>query len=321
MTGPEYAFAAPTDDMRAVVSMHALRGLGYDARVYGPDLDAAQVMGAKVVVARIFSSFSLNEEFLQHPKLICDMIEVPTGQELELCRRAAERGARFSAASEHLAQAAGRLLGRPVEHVPEPADTAQFEPRAARARKRSRALDWLARRAGLEQDPRRLRLLWSGGGAELEPLAQAVARLERLGSELPMELRCLAPAGPALEALADRLAERDPDALRIAMQAWSMPAQAQRLGECDFVLLPGTVARLVSALYAGRLALVRPSPRLGPLAQYAWVGEDPCEGIRWALADPRAALDRLRRGQQYANSIHAPSAVARTWVRMFMKGA
>jgi hypothetical protein len=317
--GPEFAFVAEPHDMRAVVSMHALRGLGYDARTYGLDAVAAELMGAKVVVVRIFDS--LKEEFLQNPKLICDMSEVPTGQELELCRRAAGRGARFSAASEHLAQAASRLLGRPVEHVPEPADTAQFEPRAARARRRSRALDWLAERAGLEKDPWRLRLLWSGGEAELESLAAAAGALERLGRELPLELRCLAPPGPALEALADRLVERDPDALRIALQAWSMPAQAQRLGECDFVLLPGSVARLASSLYAGRLALARPHPEFGALAGYAWVGEDPCEGIRWALADPRAALERLRRGQQYVNPIHAPSAVARAWVRMFMKGA
>lgn len=316
--GPEYAFVAPPESMRAVVSMHALRGLGYDARVYGPEVELDEVTGAKAVVVSI-----LQEKFLglPIPGVVLDIVEIPKGQQLEFCRKAAASGARFSAASEHVASEARRLLGRPVEHVPEPADTAQFEPRAARARKRSRALDWLASRAGLDKDPWRLRLLWSGAGAGIEALAEAVERLERLGRELPMELRCLAPPGPALEALADRLLERDPDALRISMQAWSMPAQASRLGECDFVLLPGTLARLVSALYAGRLALARPGPQLGAAAQYAWTGEDPCEGIRWALADPRAALERVRRGQEYANSIHAPSAVARAWVRMFMKGA
>lgn len=316
--GPEYAFVAPPESMRAVVSMHALRGLGYDARVYGPAVELDEVTGAKAVVVSI-----LQERFLSLPiaSVVFDIVETPNDRQLELCRKAAASGARFSAASEHVARTAGELLGRPVEHVPEPADTAQFEPRAARARRRSRTLDWLAGRAGLDKDPWRLRLLWSGAGADLEPLAEAVEGLERLGRELPMELRCLAPAGPALEALADRLVERDPDALRIAMQAWSMPAQASRLGECDFVLLPGTLARLVSALYAGRLALAQPRPELGAAAAYAWVGEDPCEGIRWALADPRAALERVRRGQQHAISIHAPSAVARAWVRLFMKGA
>ena len=48
------------------------------------------------------------------------------------------------------------------------------------------------------------------------------------------------------------------------------------------------------------------------------VGEDVSEGVRWALAHPEEVLQRLSRGQEYVSRVHAPEAVARAWIQLFL---
>src|SRR2546430_12667808 len=44
--------------------------------------------------------------------------------------------------------------------------------------------------------------------------------------------------------------------------------------------------RLSAALHAGRFPVCHPSPYYGALGEFAWVGDDLAEGIRWALTHP-----------------------------------
>src|SRR5256886_17475527 len=63
--------------------------------------------------------------------------------------------------------------------------------------------------------------------------------------------------------------------------------------------------RLSAALHAGRFPVCHPSPYYGALGEFAWVGDDLAEGIRWALTHPEEVLARLGRAQDYVGRVHA----------------
>jgi hypothetical protein len=296
---PEYAFLTPAQIFQAgdrvfspsaaarartLAPAFALSALGYEARVYSlaPGADAPQAA-------------------LRHAKAV---VFGDAGGQIELYRPllalAGER-----AVLDGLDE---RTLG-----IPDACDGPAGVPSAARARRHSKLLRWLGERAGLASEAFRIHLLWSG---EDGAVVGVNPQLEELGRRVPLILRCLCPQGPALESLADRLVEKDPEALRIALAAWTPQAMAHALASCDLVLLPSPI-ELLGAIRAGRFAIARPSPHYGPLSEFAWTGEDVAQGIEWALAHPEEVLARLARAQEYVNRVHAPEAVARAWLQLF----
>jgi hypothetical protein len=207
----------------------------------------------------------------------------------------------------------------------EPLQGARRSTHVPHSRRRSRALDWLAERARLATESWRLRLLWSGEETDVASIVEACPSLVRLGRDIPLALQCVAPQGAALETLADSLHEEDPDALRLTLQAWSPAVMAHALATCDLVLLPGTggalLSRLIASLHAGRLGIAQTSPHYGKLGDFAWLGTDLAEGVRWALSHPAEVAERLTRGQRYLDQVHDPASVARAWMTLFLKGS
>jgi len=332
--GPEYAFvtAAPllsngamktspsaVARARTLGPVLALNSLGYDARAYslsGTDDLPATLQNSKAIVLNGSCSHLLQR--LAGAKVVLDFIAPPS-----IPAPAHEQAAAMTAGSEYVAQRLRSLSKRPVEVIAEPCAGFAAEPRAARPRRHSRALQWLAARAGVAADAWRMRLLWTGEGDDIASIAELAPKLERLGREIPLALRCLCPAGAALEALANRLREEDPEALRLTLEAWSPRTLAHALAGCDLALLPGQAPadsiRLSAALHAGRFPVCHPSPYYGALGEFAWVGDDLAEGIRWALSHPEEVLARLDRAQDYVGRVHAPAAVARGWIEIFRK--
>jgi len=332
--GPEYAFvtAAPLLSDGAVKTspsavarartlgpVLALNSLGYDARAYslsGTDDLPATLQDSKAIVLNGSCSHLLQR--LEGAKVVLDFIAPPS-----IPAPAHEQAAAMTAGSEYVARRLRSLSKRPVEVIAEPCAGFAAEPRAARPRRHSRALQWLAARAGVAADAWRMRLLWTGEGDDIASIAELAPGLERLGREIPLALRCLCPAGAALEALANRLREEDPEALRLTLEAWSPGTLAHALAGCDLALLPGQAPadsiRLSAALHAGRFPVCHPSPYYGALGEFAWVGDDLAEGIRWALSHPEEVLERLGRAQDYVARAHAPAGVARDWIRIFLK--
>jgi hypothetical protein len=233
------------------------------------------------------------------------------------------RAAGLTAATQYVAAELGPLAKRRVEVVAEPHAGYPGEPRAARPRRRSRTLEWLAARAGVAADAWRMRLLWIGEADGVASIIELAPQLQRLGREIPLALRCLCAAGTGLDALAEGLHEEDPDSLRLSIEAWSPMASAHALAACDLVLLPGRTpahaSRLIAALRAGRFPICHPSPYYEALGEFAWVGNDLAEGIRWALSHPEEVLERLARAQDYVARVHTPAAVARHWIEIFLK--
>jgi hypothetical protein len=308
----------------------ALNQLGYIARAFSLSNETAigpELRGAKAVVfadlhagpAAVYES--LLAEF--GGRVFYDLTEVPTpGTSSErFCR---EQRIMLTTASDHVAQKASALIGRPVRTVAEPFQGARDVPRAPETRRRSPLAQWLARRAGVDTESWRLRLLWSGDGDELAALVSAWPLLRELGRGLPIALHCMAPAGGTMERFAGDVGAGADEKLPVTVEAWSPAAMARALATCDLVLLadagPAARSRLIGALHAGRFCIASPSPHHGELADYAWVGENLAEGIGWSLSHPAQVLARLAAGQRFLDEVHAPAAVARRWVDLFSRG-
>lgn len=288
LSPPEYAFVASDAAwQRARGAVAALTALGYDARLYPPG--APEPQRAKAVVYCDAA-----------PEVARFVYDVLAPGRLE------PAGAAYAVtcADLELAQETAPRLGRAVEVVPDPVLGERRAPRAARAKTRSRPLEWLARRAGLATDAWRLRLAWIGSETGVETIVGAYPMLAALGRELPLDLACVA-APAALERLRSRLPEKAPEGVRIAFEEASAEALSRALDACDFALVPGDPRLRRMAVHAGRI----------PVA-----ADNPCEAIRRALAHPREALENLQRAQSELDETHAPALVARAWARILMKG-
>jgi hypothetical protein len=306
---------------RTLAPTFALNALGYQARAFslcaGTSI-AGEVGDAKALVLADPCDAIAGER----AGVFYDLVEVPAvgTPSYDFCLPAEVV---LTAASEHVGQGASALFGRPVPVMAEPYHGPRETPRAPHMRRRSRGLDWLARQAGLDMQAWRLRLFWSGEEAETDSVIASYPALLRLGDELPLALHCMAPQGAGLQSLAHALSAFDPEPVQLTVEAWSPPAMAQALAACDLVLLPGTGAalrsRLIGALHAGRLAIAHPSPYYGKLAEFAWLGEDLAEGVRWSLSHAEKVLARLLAGQRHLDEVHAPAMVARAWLQLFMK--
>ena len=276
---PEYAFIASERARgRARRAVAALNALGYDARHYGAESEDTRRARATVFC-----------DLRAERPAIYDVHELPAD-----CGVARA----ITAVSEALAQRAAAAFGQLVEIVPEPLEGTRHEPRAPRARPRSRPLEWLAQRAGLATDSWRTRLLWSGEKADVEAIVGAYPALEALGREIALELHCVA-APEVLEALTIR-----GDAVKLSFEEETKEGIARALEACDFALVPPDPRRERIVLNAGRLAI--------PAA-------DPCAAIRRALANPHEVLERLQVAQRRLDEVHAPQVVARAWVRIFTR--
>jgi len=230
----------------------------------------------------------------------------------------------LTAATQYVAAELGPLAKRRVEVVAEPHAGYPGEPRAARPRRRSRALEWLAARAGVAADAWRMRLLWIGEADGVASIIELAPQLQRLGREIPLALRCLCAAGSGLDTLAEGLHEDDPDSLRLSIEAWSPMASAHALAACDLVLVPRPDprprSRLIAALLAGRFPVLSSEP----LITRRWASL-PGWGTTWPKAyagrfsHPEEVLARLDRAQDYMGRVHAPAAVARGWIEIFRK--
>jgi len=285
---PEYAFiASDAARTRARGAVAALNALGYDARHYAAD--AAEAQHAKAVVFCDVRPYTA--------RFVYDLVD---DRNLQF----AEGAYAITCPTLALAQVVAPRLGRAVEVVPEPLEGARREPRAARAKPRSRPLEWLARRAGLATDSWRTRLLWTGDKSDVETIVGTYPGLRRLGTELPLTLQCVATP-EVLEALREQVREDAADAVRLSFDVASTQVLSQALEACDFLLLPREARLQRAAVQAGRHAIL---------------GDNPCEAIRQALAHPRETLESLQSAQQKLDEAHAPAVVARAWVRIFMRG-
>lgn len=229
--------------------------------------------------------------------------------------------------SEHLAQKLRMLTSRPVFVAPEPYEGARATPQAFVPRRPGGLLRWVARRIGLPLDLWRLRLLWFGYPMNLRSLLEMAPSLEEFARQQPLLLTCVTNSVPEITALITPERTSEAAALRVRFVQWTPLVMDAALAGADVVLVPSEYRnpikqakspnRLVAGLHAGRFVVAHPVPAYAPYAEFAWVGEDLCAGLDWAVRHPREVVDRIARGQAYIDERHSPEVVARFWLDVF----
>ena len=226
--------------------------------------------------------------------------------------------------SETFAGMLRKLTSRPVHVSPEPSEGERGAPQTFVARKPPAPLAWLARRIGLSSDLWRVRLLWFGYPANLPPLLEIIPALESLARRHPLMLTCVTNPVAELNALMTPARTQDSSALRVQFIPWSPLGLPGIIGANDMVLIPSAYRdpvrqakspnRLVAGLHGGRFVVAHPLPAYAPYAAFAWIGEDLCQGIDWAIRHPSEVVERIARGQAYIDQKHSAEAVARFWL-------
>jgi len=173
-----------------------------------------------------------------------------------------------------------------------------------------------------------LRLCWFGtlGSANVDLVADSLERIAQglRDTALRLEMVTHRQRRGMVQALADRLARAHP---RIGVEHtdWSLERTWAAIERCDFVILPqdhlgqaGRVKshnRLVETIRGGRLAVASPIASYLELSDYAWVGEDLVAGLRWAMAHPDEALQRVAAGQRAVEQRFSPAAIGEKWAQ------
>jgi hypothetical protein len=230
-----------------------------------------------------------------------------------------------TAVSETLAQKVRAFTSRPVLVAPEPTEGSRGAPQAIAVRKVRAPLAWLARRVGLSMDQWRVHLLWFGYPQNLPPLVALLPALENLARRQPLLLSLVTNPTPEIADLLKSSGEES--RLRLQFARWSPAMMDSMIASADVVLIPSDYRnpvkqakspnRLVAGLHGGRFVVAHPLPPYAPYAEFAWLGEDLCAGIDWAIRHPREVVERIARGQAFIDQRHSPEVVARFWLDVF----
>ncbi len=172
-----------------------------------------------------------------------------------------------------------------------------------------------------------LKLLWFGPWSNIHTLQIAWEQLTPLAADRPLSWLILSRPGERHEEAVARMdAEWRKTGSACRFQPWSVAAVFEALRECDAVVIPSdpldpeksikSPNRFCESVWAGRFVVAHPLPSYQLLAAGGWVGDDLAEGLRWMLAEPDAALARIRAGQSAVAASHSPEAVGQAWKRV-----
>jgi hypothetical protein len=183
---------------------------------------------------------------------------------------------------------------------------------------------------------KRLEALWFGNPNSLSGLDQSLPHLRNAG--IPMHLVVVTRTAPPVIKWGQLNRSALAPTIDLDLRAWSLPATAQALRECDIVLLPINPKvpdhlpkdlvrinrqipyylskgpnRMVESLWAGRFVVAQALPAYEEFREWAWIGEDPAEGLAWAIAHPAEVVERIAAAQAHIARRYAPSVVASEW--------
>ena len=174
-----------------------------------------------------------------------------------------------------------------------------------------------------------IQLAWFGSlsALNLPVIERGAAELARTFAERSIHLEMVAQgaARDSVLSLKARMTGAFPR-FSVGFTPWSLAATEAAMERSDFVWLPQDTReswaavrshnRLVSAIRAGRFALAAPIPSYQELAPYAWVGDSLADGLKWALANPEQAVERVRKGQAYVDQRFSPEVIGRRWAQI-----
>jgi hypothetical protein len=305
-----FVWLVPLDEFLRDPGLRELRNI--DAIVLGK-LATKEVAIREAQLRKLFSM--IDEGMLRAP-LFADISDdysafaEQTGQSyLYEFQREIGRRATIVVPSEALADALGPMAAHGLHVIEDPYESAPSTVRVERG------------------SP--LRLLWFGQLGHLTyPAFERCLRSLAIGlpnESVIAEIVTSELSRQTVLALDSQISQSHPR-FRLTFTPWTLKATEDAMARSNFVVLPqdhdtrfGRVKshnRLVSAIRGGRLAAASPIPAYCELSNYAWVGEDLLEGLRWAMSHPTDAGARVRAGQVYVGERFSPRTVAQKWARL-----
>lgn len=324
---------------RVFAPVRELHALGHDIEViyFAPELSAPQLLSAVQGQVAVLGKL-VPPDLEAFPALAATALNVVKGLQARGVRVIADINDNHFEGSPHapyfrelamnadaivastpkMAEIVRRNTARPVTVARDPHEgqrgDARFEP--------ARRSWWgrLSEASGLDVRPK---LLWYGYPSNLDTLMVLRDQLLPLAQRQPLMVRVMSREGIGAEALCNELHATCGGRIWWMFSAWSLAEMPKALAETDLVVLPSNTRdsrkavkspnRLVNGLWAGRFVIAHPLPSYEEFADYAWVGENMADGVRWALENRQAVVERIVRGQDHVETHYSPFSVAREW--------
>lgn len=170
----------------------------------------------------------------------------------------------------------------------------------------------------------RLQLIWYGNPSNWDGMATWAKRLLPLAGEHPFMLRVVTrPNCGVEEFVAHFNAQNRPNAL-MEFVPWDEITLWESVQQAHIVLIPAelsdkrksvkTTNRLVDAINSGRIVVASPVPSYQEYKDVAWLGDDLLQGVRWCIAHPGDALEKIHHGQSRVAATHSVAEIARQWM-------
>lgn len=171
-----------------------------------------------------------------------------------------------------------------------------------------------------------LDMLWFGQmTSHIAALQKFVhADLPQIAGTRPVTLTMLCEPVNAEDAA--RYFGKAPEARGIRFEPWSVPALDQALARCDLVVLPVDIEaagskgksnnRVLQSLYAGRCVVAHPLDSFQKLGDFVRLDRSIPAAVAATLADPAAAVARVRQGQTYLEQHYTPAAITDRWLEI-----
>lgn len=260
---------------------------------------------------------------------ICDFQLFPGDPRGEVVRQLIESANLMTCNSSEMAVMVKTALPdrpRPIV-IPDPIELPRKVPTAPPSR---RAVTSSGTRSGVlkrwfdMKDPITLGLLWFGHPTNLQYLLRLAPALCDLARSLRFRLTLCSSSHPSVTSGVEALHHEGH--LDIRFVEWSMDSMAQTLADSDMVIIPSDPNdpakrgagsnRLVHALWSGRFVIANALPSYREFEDFAWIGDDLCAGIHWALNAPDEARKRIVAGQTKIASDFTIETIARRWLEV-----
>ena len=217
--------------------------------------------------------------------------------------RMAEIATDVVASTEALAESIRRHTGREPRVISDPIEgprgTPRFEPKLPA-----------------------LRVLWFGHPTNLVSVIDKAGQLEELAQRMPVEFTLVTERSAETERLAGGIAALSPERLKVRLTPWSPEDTWKSLELCDVVWIPAIDSgpkmakspnRLLESMWAGRYVVADPVPAYRAFEDVMPLGLGLQAGVDRALADPKAAEQRLRNAQRRIARSHSGFECGRLW--------
>lgn len=163
-----------------------------------------------------------------------------------------------------------------------------------------------------------LQLLWFGHAVNIDTLVQWFPQVAEYAEQQPLVLNIVTSLSNGVSDIQRFI----PEGLQVIYTPWSEASTEQALADCDLVVIPTlnndikkvkSSNRLLETLWSGRFVVAGNLPSYAMFANSAWLGDDLIDGIRWAVANPKEVISRIKLGQQQIARNYTKEAIGQLW--------